>query len=116
MIRNYLPPQTAFLKLNLLTIIEKDRLYGLQILKELQGLYEKHHYRIKHEHVYRTLHELVHDGYLIQEKEKVTEFQEVIYYRFSTAGREMARIYRENMKEELNRSIGLLQEAVKVNY
>ncbi len=113
---NYLPPQAAFLKLNLLTIIEKERLYGYQIKRELQSLYQNHRYTIKHEHIYRALHDLVNEGYLIQEKEKIAEFQEVVYYRFSDNGLERAQVYREQMKNELDRSIELLQEAKKLNY
>jgi len=112
----YLPAQGSLLKLNLLTILEKKPLYGLEIARQLKKQYAPFQFAFKHEHVYKALHELVNEGILYQKKEMKTEMQEIVVYHYAPGGKEKAKAYRIEMKIKLDRSIGLLQEAVRANY
>lgn len=112
----YLPAQGSLLKLNLLTILEREPLYGLEITRQLKKQYAPYQFQIKHEHVYKALHELVTEGILYQKKEMKTELQEIVLYHYTPEGKEKATTYRRDMKVKLDQSIGLLQEAVRANY
>jgi len=138
--RKFLPAQSAFLKLNLITLIEQKHLYGLELSKEIRTLYKGYHYQPNSPEVYKALHELIEEGVLYQsEKKLISEvskrkkespvnnennpaqgtkkgFQKVIYYDFAADGRNKAKVYKKLMKEDLDRSIALLQEALKFNY
>jgi len=118
--RGYLLRQRSFLKLYLLTLVEKKKEYGLHYQKELIDMFKPYGYKPTLSEIYKSLHELSQEGILKRSKkikgDPKTDFQELVYYQFTESGYEKAKLYRKQMKVELDRCIGMLQKAVQDNY
>lgn len=118
--RGFLLKQRAFLKLYLLEHIQAHKLYGSQYIDELKREFESYGYSPAPSEVYKSLHELTNDGYVTREKKILGEegigFQEIIYYQLTEEGKKRADLYKIQMKEELDRCIGLLNKAVRDHY
>lgn len=112
----FLLKQRAFLKLYLITMTEKERLYGLKILDVLRSEFKPYGYKPNHSELYKALHDLIHDGILKQVKRKKdgTEFQEVVFYEF--VGYEKAKKYKRQLKVELDRCKALIEKAIRDNF
>lgn len=108
--------QRAFLKLYMITLVEREKWYGLEILDYLRKEFEQFGYRPYHSEIYKSLHELMDDGILARYKrvKEGADLQEVVYYKFQDY--EKAKLYKKQLKAELERCIGLLQKAVRDNY
>ncbi|WP_342469450.1 Replication termination protein [Ureibacillus sp. FSL K6-3587] len=108
--------QRAFLKLYMLHEAEKGRLYGLQILENLQNYFKDLGYKPTKSEVYKSLHELLKDGYVTREPiiKEGAEMQTLYIYRIGD--REKVKAYKDTLKADLDRSIALLQRALKDNY
>ncbi|MED3660858.1 helix-turn-helix transcriptional regulator [Ureibacillus sp. FSL K6-8385] len=108
--------QRAFLKLYMIHEAEKGRLYGLQILENLQDYFKDLGYRPTKSEVYKSLHELLKDGYLTREPiiKEGTEMQTLYIYRIGD--KEKVKAYKDTIKADLDRSIALLKRALKDNY
>lgn len=115
---NFLVKQRAFLKLYLITLIEERHLYGLKLRDFLKDQFKQFGYRPNHPEIYKSLHDLIEEGiiYQVKEKKQGMQYQDVVYYRFTEEGYDKARLYKKQLKEELDRCIGLLDQAVKDNY
>lgn len=113
--------QRAFIKLNLLTLVEKHKGYGYQMLEDIKKEFKDFDYIPPQSEIYRGLHELVQEGILIRTKKlKGTDpridFQEIVLYHFTDTGKELANLYKKQVKLDLDRSLGILRKAVKDNY
>ncbi|MFC5559005.1 helix-turn-helix transcriptional regulator [Ureibacillus thermophilus] len=108
--------QRAFLKLYMLHEAEKGRLYGLQILENLQDYFKDLGYKPTKSEVYKSLHELLKEGYVTREpiKKEGAEMQTLYIYRLGD--KEKVKAYKDMVKADLDRSIALLNRALKDNY
>ncbi|MCM3595755.1 MULTISPECIES: helix-turn-helix transcriptional regulator [Bacillaceae] len=112
----FLLKQRAFLKLYMIRMTEQDKLYGLKLLDVLRDEFRRYGYRPNHSEVYKSLHELIEDGVLKQVKRKKEgmKLQEVVYYKFEDY--EKAKLYKKQLKAELDRCQKLLDKALQDNY
>jgi len=116
--RGFLLKQRAFLKLYLISLMEQKKSYGLQILDTLKGSFKRYGYEPTHSAVYEALYELVQDG-ILHRQEIVPphdRFKKLVYYQFAEGGQEKAELYKKQLKIELDRCVGMLQQAVRDNY
>ncbi|MEJ9282226.1 MULTISPECIES: helix-turn-helix transcriptional regulator [Ureibacillus] len=108
--------QRAYLKLYMLHAAEKGRLYGLQILEELQNHFKDLGYKPTKSEIYKSLHELLKEGYVVREPitKEGTEMQTIYIYRLGD--KEKVKAYKDTIKADIDRSIALLSRALKDNY
>lgn len=113
---SFLLKQRAFIKLYLLKFAEEERLYGLKFLEVLTGEFKKYGYEPTHTEVYKALHELLDEGMLQTSKElkEGTKRQEIKKYRIYDM--EKVKLYRKQLKFELDRCEDLIKKALKDNY
>ena len=112
----FLIKQRAFLKLYLLTSIEKEKWYGMQLLDDLKAGFKPYGFEPQHSEVYRALHDLLEDGILSRKKvkEEGSKYKEVAAY--TIANKEEAKAYKKRIKADLDRCEQLLRKALKDNY
>ncbi|SEM15402.1 Replication terminator protein [Mesobacillus persicus] len=112
----FLIKQRAFLKLYILTSIEKERWYGMQILDELKAAFRPFGYEPQHSEIYRALHDLLEDGILTRKKiiEEGSRYKEVAVY--SVKNKDEAKAYKKLVKADLDRGEQLLRKALKDNF
>ncbi|MEK1828923.1 helix-turn-helix transcriptional regulator [Priestia megaterium] len=112
--------QRAFLKLYLYSIIQEQKQYGQEYLHKLREEFKPFGYKPTHSEMYKILHELTRDQLVTREKkirgERGIDFQEIIYYELTDKGLEEYKLYKKQMKVELERSTALLQKALKDHY
>jgi len=108
----FLIAQRAYLKLYIITLVEKHRGYGYQMLEELKDEFKHLGYEPPQSEIYRALHDLVEDGILYRSRHKKegAEYQEVIIYRFTEEGPEKARLYKKQVHFDLERSRALIEK------
>lgn len=118
--RGFLLKQRAFLKLYLLDIIAKQKGYGSQMLDDLRKEMKQFGYNPTHSEIYKTLHELYKEGIVTREKkikgEPGIDFQEIVIYQLTDHGVEEAKLFKKQMKVELERCVGLLNKALHDHY
>ncbi|GAB7388038.1 replication termination protein [Bacillaceae bacterium] len=116
--RRFLIKQTALLKLYLITMIENDRCYGRQFYEELTEKFKAYGFKPYPSQIYELLIDMYHDGWVKREEVKKDPdgLQKVVFYRFTDYGYEQARLFKKQVKADLDRSIGLLQKALKDNF
>ncbi len=112
----FLIKQRAFLKLYILSSIEKERWYGMQILDELKAAFKPYGYEPQHSEIYRALHELLEDGILSRKKivEEGAKYKEVAVY--SVKNPDELKAYKKLVKADLDRCEQLLRKAIQDNY
>lgn len=112
----FLIKQRAFLKLYLLTSIEKSGWYGMQLLDELKQEFKPYGYKPQHSEIYRALHELMEAGILTRKKviEEGAKYKEVAVY--SIADKDQANAYKKLVKADLDRCSQLLKKALQDNF
>jgi DNA-binding PadR family transcriptional regulator len=113
--------QRAFLKLYLITMVEQHRGYGYQMLEELKEKFRPFGYEPPQSEIYRALHELVHEGILYRTKklkgeDPKVDFQEVVLYHFTDDAGEKVKLYKKQVKQDLDRCLAILHKAVKDNF
>ncbi|GIO87300.1 replication termination protein [Paenibacillus faecis] len=113
--------QRAYLKLFLITKVEQRRGYGYQMLEELKEEFKPFGYVPPQSEIYRALHELVQEGILYRTKhlkgnDPSVDFQEIVLYHFTDDGAEKAKLYKKQVKTDLDRCIGMLNKAVADNF
>ncbi|WP_088363149.1 helix-turn-helix transcriptional regulator [Bacillus cereus] len=108
----FLVKQRAFLKIYLIYMAEKEKLYGLQFQETIREEFMQFGYRPNHSEIYKSLHELIEEGILKRMKtlKQGMKFQEVIYYRIQD--REKANLYKKQLKVELDRCHNMLGKAI----
>lgn len=119
--RGFLVNQRGFLKLYLLTMIEeKKHRYAHEMYKELDDELKLFGYRPTRSEVYKTLHEMTREEYFYRQTrikgDPAVDFQEIITYELSEKGKEAAKLFKKQMKTELDHCIRLLRKAVDDNY
>ena len=112
----FLIKQRAFLKLYIITNIENERWYGLQLLDEMKREFKPYGFEPQHSEIYRALHDLLEDGILTRGKIKKdgSKYQEVAVY--SIKDKEKAKTYKKMVKADLDRCSHLLRKALEDNY
>lgn len=112
----FLIKQRAFLKLYIITNIENERWYGLQLLDEMKREFKPYGFEPQHSEIYRALHDLLEDGILTRGKIKKdgSKYQEVAVY--SIKDKEKAKTYKKMVKSDLDRCSHLLRKALEDNY
>jgi DNA-binding PadR family transcriptional regulator len=112
----FLIKQRAFLKLYILSSIEKERWYGMQLLDELKSAFKPYGYEPQHSEIYRALHDLLEDGILTRKKviEEGSKYKEVAVY--SVKNIDEAKAYKKLVKADLDRGEQLLRKAIKDNF
>lgn len=113
--------QRAFIKAYLITMVEQHRGYGYQMLEELRQEFKSHGYSPPQSEIYRALHELVQEGIFYRTKQLKgndprVDFQEIVLYHFTDDGAEKAKLYKKQIKADLDRCLGILNKAVSDNY
>ena len=118
--RGFLVKQRAFLKLYLLDLIERQKGYGSQMLDDLRKEFKPYGYSPTHSEIYKSLHELYKDGIVRREKkikgEPGVDFQEIVIYHLTDFGKEELKLYKKQMKVELDRCSALLNKAIRDHY
>ncbi|MET1030638.1 helix-turn-helix transcriptional regulator [Domibacillus tundrae] len=112
----FLIKQRAFLKLYMIRFVEEHKMYGMQAMDELKANFKSFGYEPNHSEIYRSLHELIDDGILMRQK-KVQEgakYKEIVIYQF--ADYEKAKLYKKQVKTDLDRSMSLLRKALEDVY
>lgn len=114
----FLLKQRAFLKLYMITMTEQERLYGLRLLDVLRDEFRPFGFKPNHSEVYKALHDLIEDDVLKQVKRKKEgmKLQEVVYYTFTNEGEEKAKLYKKQLKVELERCEAMIQKAIRDNF
>lgn len=108
----FLVKQRAFLKIYLISMAEKERLYGLKYLETIKDEFRVYGYKPGHSEIYKSLHELIDDG-ILRKMKRIKEgmkLQEVIYYMIEDKGK--ANLYKKQLKVELERCHKLLGKAL----
>lgn len=113
--------QRAFIKVYLITMVEQHKGYGYQMLEDLRRDFKAYGYSPPQSEIYRALHELVQQGILYRTKQlkgsdPKVDFQEIVLYHFTSDGEEKARLYKKQVKTDLDRCLGILNKAVADNY
>ncbi|MDO3411695.1 helix-turn-helix transcriptional regulator [Saccharibacillus sp. CPCC 101409] len=113
--------QRAFIKLYLITMVEQQRGYGYQMLEEMKENFKPFGYVPPQSEIYRALHELVHEGIFYRTKQLKgsdprVDFQEIVLYHFTDDGPEKAKLYKKQVKTDLDRCLGMLNKAASDNY
>ncbi|MEW4369460.1 helix-turn-helix transcriptional regulator [Paenibacillus kandeliae] len=113
--------QRAFIKLYLITMVEEHRGYGYEMLESMKERFKDFGYSPPQSEIYRALHELVHDGIFYRTKQlkgndPKVDFQEIVIYHFTDDGPEKAKLYKKQVKTDLDRCIGMLNRAEADNY
>ncbi|KOP67753.1 helix-turn-helix transcriptional regulator [Paenibacillus solani] len=113
--------QRAFIKVYLITKVEQQRGYGYQMLEELRQEFKSYGYSPPQSEIYRALHELVQEGVLYRTKQLKgndprVDFQEIVLYHFTDEGAEKAKLYKKQVKTDLDRCLGILHKAVNDNF
>lgn len=113
--------QRAFIKVYLLSLVERNRGYGYQMLEDMKSEFKEFGYTPPQSEIYRALHELVQEGILYRTKrlkgnDPKVDFQEIVLYHFTEGGMEKARLYKKQVKADLDRCLGMLHKAVQDNY
>jgi DNA-binding PadR family transcriptional regulator len=108
----FLIKQRAFLKIYLIYMAEKERLYGLKYLETIREEFKNFGYKPNHSEIYKSLHELLQDGVLkrIKRVKEGINPQEVVYYVI--ADQEKANLYKKQLKVELDRCYNMLGKAI----
>ncbi|MGG3448497.1 MULTISPECIES: helix-turn-helix transcriptional regulator [Bacillaceae] len=112
----FLIKQRAFLKLYMIRFVEEHKMYGMQAMDELKTSFKPLGYEPNHSEIYRSLHDLIDDGILMRTK-KVQEgakYKEIVVYQF--ADYEKAKLYKKQVKTDLDRSMSLLRKALEDVY
>lgn len=107
--------QRAYLKLYMIHEAEKGS-YGHRMLEDLRDRFEDLGYRPTKSEIYKCLHELLKEGHIVRHGiiKEGTEMQKVFVYKLGD--REKVKTYKDTLKAELDRSIALLNRALKDNY
>ncbi|ADM69852.1 helix-turn-helix transcriptional regulator [Paenibacillus sp. SEL3] len=113
--------QRAFIKIYLITMVERHRGYGYQMLESMKDEFSGFGYVPPQSEVYRALHELVQEGVFYRTKrlkgtDPRVDFQEIVLYHFTDDGEEKARLYKKQVKADLDRCLGMLHKAEQDNY
>ena len=108
--------QRAYLKLFILTRIGANRVYGQQLIDDLRAEFKEYGFRPYHSEIYRSLHELLEDGYISRRRRKRTDdsYQEIYVYYIQD--KEKVNAYKKVIKEDLERCRRLLDYGVKKNF
>ncbi|RYL92134.1 Replication termination protein [Sporolactobacillus sp. THM7-4] len=117
---HFLTKQRAILKVYLISLIERKKMYGLQYLNELRETFKPYGYVPKHSEIYKALHELTSEGVVYRTRKLRSEdkegFQEIIYYQFTEKGYEKGQLYKRQVKTDLERSRDIIEKVLKDNY
>lgn len=112
----FLVKQRAFLKIYLISMAEKEQLYGKKYQEVIINKFKKYGYKPNHSEIYKSLYELIDDGILAR-KEKVKEgmkYQKVVNYIIKDTDK--VKLYKKQLKVELDRCYGLLGQAIQDIY
>lgn len=113
----FLIKQRAFLKLYLITELEKGRPYGYNLWEDLYEKFKPFGYKPGHSEIYRALHELEDDEGIIKReiiKKEGSKRKEVIIYRIVDPDK--AKAYKELVKVDMDRSMHIIRKALEDNY
>ncbi|MCY8737585.1 helix-turn-helix transcriptional regulator [Bacillus haynesii] len=113
----FLIRQKSFLKLSILTYIEKKRYYAYELIEKFKEDYSEFGYKPVSTEIYKALNELVEQGILRRQKRKQSEtdqYKEVVVYSFQDW--EAAQSYKKQLKEVLINSEKMIKRALKINF
>lgn len=110
----FLVKQRSVLKGVLIVLSEENRLYGLEYKKTIYDELKMFGYKPNHSEIYKSLHELLEEGVLkrIKKIKEGKKLQEVVYYVVDDLDK--AKLYKKQLKVDLDRSIGLLTKVNKL--
>lgn len=114
----FLIRQRAVLKVYLINLVEKQQDYGLAYLDDLRSELRGLGYIPSHTEIYRALHDLVEVGILKRVERKLHEegYQKVVTYVFTESGYYEGQRYKEQVKNDLDRSAKVIQKILADNY
>ncbi|MFB6367760.1 helix-turn-helix transcriptional regulator [Paenibacillus tianmuensis] len=105
----------AIIKLYCIDYIDQNA-YGYEITEAVSSRLKPFGFSPHHSEVYRTLHEMADESMILRHERHIGPRQKVVYYTFTDDGRAAAAAYKKTLKENLDRSIALLNAAVADNY
>ena len=113
---HFLIKQRPFIKVFLLSELEKGQMYGLQLRDIIWDEFKIYGFRPDHTEIYRSLHELTEEGYLKKFVEKVdgTKYKTVEVYKIADIDKVKA--YKKLVKVDLDRSEDLIKSLKKKSY
>ena len=112
----FLIKQRAYLKLFILNKIGTRRIYGQQIVNELKSEMNNFNYHPYHSEIYRSLQDLLEDGYIKRQRSKLKKdsYQEIYLYYIKDADKVNA--YNQLVKQDLDRCKALIDYALEKNF
>ena len=108
---HFLIKQRPFLKVFLLSELEKGQMYGLQLRDVIWDLFKIYGFRPDHTEIYRSLHELTEEGYLKKFEEKVNGAKYKTVEVYKIADIDKVKAYKKLVKADLDRSESLIKKA-----
>jgi DNA-binding PadR family transcriptional regulator len=112
----FLIKQRAFLKMYILTYLEDQHWYGLQLVEELRTQFKPLAFQPQHSEVYRALYDLEDEGYIKKGKVKLEGSKRAEIAIYMIADKEKAKAYKKLVKADIDRCDGLLRKALADNY
>ncbi|MFX3617062.1 MAG: helix-turn-helix transcriptional regulator [Sporolactobacillus sp.] len=116
--QTFLTKQRAVLKIYLIHEIERSKSYGWAYRQSI-ALKNKA-YQPTNSEIYKALHELTADGMVQRKKRQQVEkgegLGEIVVYSFTEEGSRKAQLYKQQVKEDLERSRRLIDAILKDIY
>lgn len=112
----FLMKQYRYIQLYLITLIEKQEIYGLQVKSFIDKDFRMLSFNPDHSQIYRALYSLVDIG-VVERREETDpgdRYKKVYLYRIRD--KQMADVVKNNIKKDLDRSMLMLQKALKDNF
>lgn len=112
----FLIKQRAFLKLFMIHLVEQNKFYGLQASDDIKSAFKQFGYEPQHSEIYRSLHELEEEGILSRRKKVVegAKYKEIVIYEMKD--KEKSKLYKKQVKTDIDRSMSLLRKALEDVY
>lgn len=112
----YLIRQRAFLKLYLITELDKGKAYGQQLEQIFLQKFSAFGFQPNLTEIYRSLHDLTEEGILLKRDEVIegAKYKKVAVYYMKD--KEKARAYKKQVKDHLEQSMHILRKALSDNY
>ena len=109
----FLTKQRAFLKLYLVQLIKQGKGYGLQLQGEVEKNFKAYGFIPTKTEIYRSLHDLLEEGIVSRRKLKKEGAKRAEIAVYSILDVEKANTYMRSVRSDMDRSVKLLQHALK---
>jgi DNA-binding PadR family transcriptional regulator len=110
--------QRAIIKLYLINLIEQKQTYGLHYQDIINTKIKAFDHQPAESEIYKVLHELTSDGLVRRDKRLMASdgLKEVVVYSLTDSGYKEALMYKQLVKEDLERSRRIIDKVLKDNF